>query len=721
MVQIPSSLTETFARLAGLYYNGTVRDPRLGSDLRSVCSRPNVLSVPGESLSVLMCYRTIVAAVVICLAPLWGSTALAQPPTPPVPEADTLFVQQIAPFLAKHCYDCHGSDDPEADLSLVRFEDSANIQEEYALWQRVLRMLEEREMPPADQMQPDEEELHAVGLALQAQLDAFDCSGDQRPGRVTIRRLNRAEYNNTIRDLVGIDFKPAADFPSDDVGHGFDNIADVLSMSPILLEKYLAAAETIVEQAFQDPAARAKIEVFTAETPADRREILAKNVQAFAEKAFRRPVSDQEVERVMELVDAARAANSERGQRGRGDRQRGNRERGERARGNREQGERQSSNESLRIACTAILTSPHFLFRIEQDPDMEQQAQGETAAVRRLSDYEIATRLSYFLWSSMPDEELFALAAKGELRQAPTLHAQVERMLADPKARALVDNFAGQWLQLRDVAALSPDPGRYPAFDEELRAAMLKETELFFEAIVREDRSVLDFLNAGFSYVNERLARHYGIADVQGQEFRRVALPDQRRGVLTHASILLLTSNPTRTSPVKRGQWILGNFLGEPPPPPPPGIEELEDDDETLGSLRERMEQHRANPSCAVCHRQMDALGFGLENFDAIGAWRDNDGRFAIDPAGELPGNQRFSGPAELMQVLAEQKREEFTRCLAEKLLTYAIGRGLGPYDRCAVNAILDQSADEQFRFSALVKAIVTSDPFLLRELKGAQ
>lgn len=667
-----------------------------------------------------MSYRTIVAVLGVAL--LWGARVVAQPPTPPVPEADSLFVQQVAPFLAKHCYGCHGSEDAEADLSLERFQDSANIQEEYALWQRVLRMLEEREMPPADQPQPDEEELHAVGLAVQTQLDSFDCSGEQRPGRVTIRRLNRAEYNNTIRDLMGIDFQPAADFPSDDVGHGFDNIADVLSMSPILLEKYLAAAETIVEQAFENPEARAKIERFSAQVREERREALEKNVKAFAERAFRRPVSGEEVERVLALVDAVRGSGSERERRGRGDGPRAGDQQ-------REAGQRRLSNESLQLACTAILTSPHFLFRIEQDAQQESEgdlpngelAAGEAVSVRSLNDYEIATRLSYFLWSSMPDEKLFDLAAKGELRQAPTLHAQVDRMLADPKARALVDNFAGQWLQLRDVANLSPDPGRYPGFDEELRAAMLQETELFFEAIVREDRSVLEFLNADFSYVNERLARHYGIADVQGQEFRRVALPAQRRGVLTHGSILLLTSNPTRTSPVKRGQWILDNFLGESPPPPPPGIEELEDDDETLGSLRERMEQHRANPSCAVCHRQMDALGFGLENFDAIGAWRETDGRFAIDPAGELPGNQRFSGPAELMQVLAEQKQEAFTRRLAEKLLTYGLGRGLGPYDRCAVNAILDQAAAEQFRVSALVKAIVTSEPFLFRELKGAE
>lgn len=363
-----------------------------------------------------------------------------------------------------------------------------------------------------------------------------------------------------------------------------------------------------------------------------------------------------------------------------------------------------------------MLASPHFLFRIEEDPSAD-----DPDGIRRLSDHELATRLSYFLWSSMPDEELFQLANEGKLGDPGTLGNQVRRMLGDAKSRALVDNFAGQWLQLRDVERLSPDPERFPAFDESLREAMLGETERFFETIIREDRSVLEFLNADFSFVNERLARHYGIADVKGSEFQRVKLPADRRGVLTQASILFLTSNPTRTSPVKRGQWILSNILGQPPPPPPPGVEELDEDGETLGSLREQMEQHRSNPSCAVCHRQMDALGFGLENFDVVGAWRDRDGRFEIDPSGTLPGDQKFAGPAELMEILTQSRRDDFARCLAEKMLTYALGRGLGPYDRCAVNAILERLEQNEFRFSALVMGVVLSDPFLLRESLGEE
>jgi hypothetical protein len=292
-------------------------------------------------------------------------------------------------------------------------------------------------------------------------------------------------------------------------------------------------------------------------------------------------------------------------------------------------------------------------------------------------------------------------------------------MLGSPKSQALVDNFAGQWLQLRDVATRTPDPARFPAFDERLRDAMRQETELFFAQVMRENSSIVEFLNADYSYLNARLAEHYGLEGVEGEDFRRVALPGQRRGILTHASVLLITSNPTRTSPVKRGKWILENILGEPPPPPPPNVPELQAEADALGSLRERMEQHRENPACAVCHQQMDTLGFGMENFDAIGAWRDQDGRASIDPAGILPDGTEFAGPGELAAVLADKKTTAFARCLTEKLLTYALGRGLEPYDRCAVNDILAQLVDDDYRFHTLVTGIVLSEPFLKRESQG--
>lgn len=622
----------------------------------------------------------------------------------PVADNDRQYVELLVPFLREHCHRCHGGDAPEADLSLTRFEQSAEIQENYDLWERVLRLIEHREMPPSDEPQPSEELLQEVLVALRGQLEAFDCSGESRPGRVTIRRLNREEYNHTIRDLFGIDFRPADDFPSDDVGYGFDNIADVLSMSPILLEKYLAAAEQIVAQVFDDPQARRRVEIESPRPGEDWLPSLRGDITRLARRAFRRPVDEEEIDR---LVAMAIGVSGNEGP-----------PRERRSGFNRNFRQGRTSNQPLRVAATAILASPHFLFRIELDPEPAAE-DAEQPTIRPLNDHEIATRLSYFLWSSMPDETLFELADQGRLRDPAVLEAQVERMLDDAKAVALVDNFAGQWLQLRDLETLSPDPQRYPSFDDSLRQAMRGETERFFSALMRENRSVLDFLDADFSYVNERLAQHYGIEGIEGTEFQRVELPPNRRGVLTQASILTLTSNPTRTSPVKRGQWILDNFLGEPPPPPPAGVEELNEDDETLGSLRERMEQHRANPACSVCHRQMDTLGFGLENFDGVGAWRDVDGRFPIDPSGELPGNVAFAGPAEMMSLLAERRRDAFARCLAEKMLTYSLGRGLGPFDRCSVNAILERLAQDEYQFRSLVKAVVTSEPFLYRELMG--
>ncbi len=613
------------------------------------------------------------------------SVGLADSPESPTAQKPAatqpaVFASRVAPFLQKHCVSCHGDNSPEGGLSFSKYGDAANIQADPELWEHVARLVGDRQMPPADEPQPTPQELADVVLAIRDELAKFDCSTVQRPGRVTIRRLNKVEYNNTIRDLLGLDFKPADDFPSDDVGEGFDNIGDVLTIPPILMEKYLAAAEEIATRALADEAARKRILVHTPADESKRVETAIRNVREFAERAYRRPIDGEEAQRLFAIMRFAF-----------------------------EQGA--PDHEIMSTVVQAILVSPHFLFRIERDPPPDD-------GFRELDDFEIATRLSYFLWSSTPDDELFDLARAGNLKQQETLLAQTKRMLADPKSQALVNNFAGQWLQLRDVSHLAPDPKTFPEFDDELRSAMLGETQQFFASLIRDDCSVFELLNADYSFVNERLARHYGIEGISGSEFQRVLLGDRRRGVLTHASILMLTSNPTRTSPVKRGKWILENVLGEPPPPPPPDAPPLDEKAETFGSLRERMEQHRTNEACAVCHRSMDALGFGLENFDAIGKWRDRDGRFEIDPTGTLPGDRTFSGPAELMTILATEKKDAFRRCLTKKLLTYALGRGLVSYDRCAIESILRQLDENENRFSALVTGIVTSDPFLLREAR---
>ncbi|MBC7853509.1 MAG: DUF1592 domain-containing protein, partial [Pirellulaceae bacterium] len=327
-----------------------------------------------------------------------------------------------------------------------------------------------------------------------------------------------------------------------------------------------------------------------------------------------------------------------------------------------------------------------------------------------------ASRLSYFLWSSMPDDELLNLAVAGKLRQDGNLEKQTRRLLADAKSKSLAENFAGQWLELRSLDVRTPDRQLFPQYDDGLKAAMRTETEMFFESIVREDRSIVDLLSADFTFANEKLAKLYGLNDVRGNEFRRVSLAGTARGgILTQASILTVTSNPNRTSPVKRGKWILENILGTPPPPPPPDVPELPEAKagEAKGTLRQRLEQHRANPGCASCHKSMDPLGFAMENFDAIGAWRDKDGDSPIDSAGQLPSGEKFSGPKELRELLLASRKPQFSRCLTEKLLTYALGRGVEYSDQCAIQKITAALEKDQSRFSRLVVEIVSSDPFL--------
>lgn len=625
-------------------------------------------------------WRRCCYAVLLILSGQMGWAA-ADETVQPEPEA-TNFATQVAPFLANYCVDCHSGSAAEGGIDLEHYQDSANIQADYELWETVVRLINERQMPPADEEQPTADEIEAAIAGLDVEFATFDCTTEQHPGSVTIRRLNKAEYDNTIRDLVGLNLNLADDFPSDDVGNGFDNISDVLSIPPILLEKYLTASAKVADAVMDDAQVRLRVFPHQSTSDEDKAEVARRNIVEFAEKAFRRPVSSTEEDRLFEIVIFAWQRDV-------------------------------SEVDIYKTVISAILSNPNFLFRVEQDPDVESGQR-----IRQLNSYELASRLSYFLWSSMPDEELFALAASDALTDEAVLVAQAQRMLLDPKARALVDNFAGQWLQLRDVATLSPDPDAFPEFDSGLRSAMRRETEEFVASLIREDRSVLDFLGADYTYVNQRLAEHYGIEGVQGDEFRRIKLASGRRGILTHASILTLTSNPTRTSPVKRGKWVLDNILAEPPPPPPPGVPELAEGGETLGTLREQMEQHRADPNCAACHRTMDALGFGLENFDATGAWREQDGKFTIDASGGLPGGRNFSSPADLMQVLVEEKSEQFCRCLSEKLLTYALGRGLSSYDRCTIQKSLDELQANEYRFSSLVKTIVTSDPFTMREAK---
>jgi len=812
-------------------------------------------------LSNILCFG-ILAAVSTYVAMTGGSSSTlptagaiaAQTVADPVPQGPS-YEKDIKPILAEYCFQCHNKDKQKAGLALDGFDGLDSVTKQRKTWELVLKMMQMREMPPEEKPQPSEEQWLRVTDWIRNALDSYDCDGPVSPGRVTLRRLNRVEYRNTVRDLVGIDYEPTDEFPGDDVGYGYDNIGDVLSVSPLLMEKYLAAAEDITARVFEghqptlasrkggqridndrlkanngsrqdegfglssegdvyfeykvdeagDYILRVKasgergggewpnlalrvdndtianfnvdarrgdgkwfehkvalkkgkrriagaftndfynpnhpdrnerdrnlyVEGFSIEgpmrvqqpganenipdeekSPYDRIMIArpgkgekdeqgnvtgAKSVdqaareviEPFATRAFRRPVTDEEMVRLIDFVNLAIEQDD-------------------------------SFDSGIQIAMQAVLVSPHFLFRIENDQQPDDPKHPEAGYT--LTDLELATRLSYFIFSSMPDRELFDLALRNELTKGDNLQKQVRRMLASPRARALVDNFGGQWLQTRNLATVSPDPNRFD-WDDALRQAMEAETLLLFQSIMRDDASVLRFLDADYTFVNKRLAEHYGFNDLatppqNDGEFVKVSLKGTpRRGVLMHGSVLTITSDPNRTSPVKRGAWVLEQVLGTPPPPAPPNVPPLEEEDggEPLqGSLRQRFEQHRADPTCMSCHERMDPIGFAFEHFDAVGRWRDTDNGVPVDPAGQLHDGRAFKDAGELIEHFKADK-DLFIRNLTEQMLTYALGRGIEYYDKCAVDTIVRDVADKDYRFSELVLAIVRSDPFRKR------
>ncbi|MEO6569451.1 MAG: DUF1592 domain-containing protein [Opitutaceae bacterium] len=917
--------------------------------------------------------------------------------------------------MEKYCFECHGDGAHKGDVSFDTDKSIADVRRGAKKWEAVMELVRTQQMPPDDaEAQPTAHERELIGGWIERELFRVDPAHPD-PGRITIHRLNRNEYNNTIRDLVGVDVPAADDFPADNSGYGFDNISDVLSLPPVLLEKYLTAARRIVDEAIPTEQRQSRVQRFRANlmevgfnadgdrgdgfmplgsleednlavtlplsagdylirvnafatpkgkygssdkpleeqpivlsvmlddiilgelkiaapegkpqryeirvsAPAGKHrlavvnhhlrggenELMLKNgrvgpvqggtiwvntfelegplptatkripgkqlkvtgegkfaaegarilltegevalkhpvrtegeyllraqayaqqagtdparmefridgkpvhvfdviahgklatppgqrvfspvllnaapevyefrtklspgehrfsaayindfadpenknpnlrdrnlviehleiaslsepaelpkrpdpieslfakaatpasapgfsglfgrksspapaeqarviVGEFARRAWRRPVEASEVDDLMRLYTATIA-------------------------------EGESFEAAVKLPLQAVLVSPHFLFRgeVPRTPSPANIGIGTNTPVRArpIGEFALASRLSYFLWSSMPDDELLDLAGRGTLRQ--NLESQVRRMLASPKAQALVNNFAGQWLEIRNLKFVEPDKKLFTNFDDALRAAMKTETEMFFEYIVRQDRSVLEFLTADYTFVNERLAKHYELPNVTGDEFRRVSLSDTaRRGVLTQGSVLTITSNPTRTSPVKRGKWVLENLLGTPPPPPPPNVPELANDGRVVtGSLRHQMEEHRANPTCASCHSRMDPIGFGLENFDATGAFRTKDGEFPVDAGGKLSTGESFANASELIGILSEKRRGLFIRNLSEKMLIYSLGRGIERTDRPAVDQIMKGVAEGGFRFSSLIQAIVKSVPF---------
>jgi len=722
----------------------------------------------------------------------------------------------------RYCVTCHSDKLRTAGLSLAAVASAPPDTLEKAL-----RKLRSGEMPPAGMPAPDSATRSSVVHSLETQLDKL-AAENPNPGAPGIHRLNRAEYRNAVRDLLGLDMDHGASLPPDDSGFGFDNIADVLTVSPLHMEKYLASARHIARLALGTlkpivsseeitPQAGIANDSIDALPPRERGAILFRRYFPFdAEYSFLLRIRgnpapgfppaklDLRIDgRRVRLFDAAvDTAEANQGTRnielrlplaagdhtvgagfltesvkveggpGRGP---GNAQPpsanglsmdyvtvggpyNPTGPGNTEsrrmilicsqhdemcarqilgslarrayrrpvtagdlapllklfadgRADGKSFDSGIELALTGVLVSPDFLFRTEHTPP------GVTA---KISDLDLASRLSFFLWSSIPDEELLRTAEAGKLSEPANLAAQVRRMLADPKSQAFEENFAGQWLHLRNVAGWKPDKEKYPQFDEALRNAFERESDLFFSNIMHEDRSVLEFIDADYTFLNDRLARHYGVPGVKGGYFRRVDLTttEHRGGVLSQGAVLLVTSYPTRTSPVLRGKWILENILGTPPPPPPPNVPPLADSAATSArSLREQLEKHRADRACASCHARLDPLGFSLEQYDGIGRFRtkeDGADGTQIEASGALPDGTALNGIEGLKKVVLD-RRDEFVECLAAKMLTYALGRGLESYDQPAVRAIRRQAASEDYRFSSIILGIVNSVPFQMR------
>jgi hypothetical protein len=744
-------------------------------------------------------------------------------------------------LVNQYCAVCHNQKLKSGGISLAGLNLS-DIDGNSSTLEKVLRKVHSGEMPPLSMPRPDASTARAFTQWLQDELDR-GAAAHPNPGRPTIHRLNRTEYSNAVRDLLALDIKPGAMLPPDDTGYGFDNIGEVLSLAPVLIERYMSVARTVSRLAVGDeavkpesvefrppknsrrrerssddlpfdsagglsvsyrfpldaeyvvriklaPAAgfdgpqetnslelrlpvkagtrnvgvtfprqeafpeliagglrgaapvkvtqqpptpspalfadlrldgarlksydlpegaaaavvsmtisgpyniagpgdtpsRDKIFICRPAAAKDEEPCAEKIISALAHRAFRRPISGSDVKPLLAFY---------------------------------ERGRREGTFENgVEMALRAMLVSPDFLFRIERDP-----AGLASGSVYRVNDYELASRLSFFLWSSIPDDELLNLAKQGKLAEPAVVSGQVSRMLDDDRSKSLESNFAGQWLYLRNLAQVKPDPDDFPEFDFSLRQSFERETELFFSDILHSDRPVTDLLDSKFTFINQRLGEHYGISNVYGSQFRRIAVTDPNRGgLLGQGSILTVTSYPNRTSVVQRGKWILENLLGAPPPPPPPEVPNLKPhgEDGSLLTMRQQMEQHRSNAVCAACHSRMDPLGFALENYDGVGKWRTKDAGHVIDASGKLPDGTQFDGMPGLKQLLLTSRREDFVQTVAERLLTYALGRGLETYDRPAVRRIVREASGHDTNapspsFRALIDAIVKSVPFQMR------
>jgi hypothetical protein len=598
-------------------------------------------------------------------------------------DAEQFFRDRVAPFIKTYCLDCHSNKRPtEAGVNFSPALKSPGHSAFSQQWKKAIARVKAHDMPPdyADKQPTDaERQMFTDWLAKVKFLSPKD------PGLFVIRRLTKTEYGNTLHDLLGVDPAIASALPDEVSGEGYLN-----SLSPLQLEQYLAIADKALDQVLSPDDAQpteTQRRLF-GEPPApeaDARAAAREVARSLARKAYRRPSSEREVDVLLEVFDLGRQNNL-------------------------------AYLASLRLMLKAILVSPQFLFIT---PAKEAQQGG---GIVPLDDYQLASRLSYLLWATMPDDELMALADSGKLHEQAVLKAQVKRLLEDPRSRAVFDGFGAQWLGLGQLAGKSFDASQFPQMSSELRSAMYEEARLFFESIVRENRSVMRFVDADYTFLNETLAAIYGLKGmVSGSEMRRVRLSDENRGgILGMPGILAATSFPNRTSPVKRGVWVLEQVLGDHVPPAPPEVPPLEKQDQgTIANLtlRQRTELHRTNAVCANCHKMLDPIGFGLENFDAIGRWRDREENGAvIDASGELPDGQRFSSPKELKAIIA-QRSDDFSRNLVERLLAYALCRRLEGYDEIVVDDLMKDIAADEYRMQTVISAIVTSYPFTHRRI----
>ena len=819
--------------------------------------------------------RILVGAVLWLVCVGLSLPEAASPPTG-APQSVPASAAGHAAVVSQYCIVCHNERLKTAGL-LLDTVDLSNVAANLPTWERVIRKLRTGSMPPQGARRPDQATLDGLLAWLEGELDRA-AAARPNPGQPLLHRLNRTEYANAVRDLLSLDVDVRSLLPPDDAAYGFDNISDVLGLSPVQVERYLSAAEWISARAVGEPdlspgaetylvrqdrsqdqhieglplgtvgglavrhtfpldgeyefqvsllrtntdaliglelahqleitvdGKRALLETIGGETDQRSRTRNRREAQDQNDQADAPPPSPEARLRVRITVPAGprtvtaaflqeRGAGTRRLQSfirstaspydpqgsphirtltitgpfnatGPGDTPSRRRVficHPSGSAGGGASGEARQASRTAEEACARqivstlarrafrrppsgedlqpllaffetsrregtfegaiqktlqrILASPKFVLRVEHEP-----VNASPGSVYRVSDLDLASRLSFFLWSSIPDDELIELASKGRLRDSAVLEQQVRRMLVDRRSEALVHNFGGQWLQLRNLRNVVPDPNEFPDFDDQLREAFARETELLVASIIREDRSVLDLLTADYTFVNERLARHYGIPNVYGSHFRRVAVADEaRRGLLGQGSILTVTSHATRTAPVLRGKWIMDALLGTPPPPPPPNantdLPEI-DGDKPL-TMRERMEAHRANPVCASCHKLMDPIGLAMEHFDAIGAWRQREGGAPIDAATELFDGTKVDGVVALRQALLKRP-EVLVGTMTEKLLTYALGRGLQPYDMPAARAIVREAAGRGYRASSLILGIVRSMPFQMR-MAGAQ